>query len=328
MAGSFNLLGSLKGHGGWVTSIVAPAERQDKIISSSRDKTVMVWDVSEEARRKASYRAETEGALYGLPKWALVGHADFVQDVAVSSDGQFALSGSWDRTLHLWDVKSAHSRETFNGHTKDVTAVAFSADNRAIISASRDQSLRVWNILGECKHVTEHAHNGWVSSVKFSPSSRGNLVVSGGWDKAVKMWELTEQDGLRCANTLTLHRSQVSSVTIAPDGSLCASGARDGVAMLWDVTKGEQLFSLNEPGGGHINALTFSPMRYWLCAATATAIRIWDLESKEQIAELKPEAPKVGSMPECVSLAWSSDGGVLYGGYTDNTIRVWQAPSA
>ena len=60
-----------------------------------------------------------------------------VQDVVVSSDGQFALSGSWDGTLRLWDLTTGNSTRTFVGHTSDVLSVAFSADNRQIVSGSR-----------------------------------------------------------------------------------------------------------------------------------------------------------------------------------------------
>merc|ERR1719173_338957 len=41
---------------------------------------------------------------YGVPKKCLTGHNHFVSDVVMSSDGQFALSGSWDKTLRLWDL--------------------------------------------------------------------------------------------------------------------------------------------------------------------------------------------------------------------------------
>ena len=41
---------------------------------------------------------------YGTAKKALKGHNHFVSDVVISSDGQFALSGSWDHTLRLWDL--------------------------------------------------------------------------------------------------------------------------------------------------------------------------------------------------------------------------------
>ena len=48
--------------------------------------------------------------------------------------------------------------------------------------------------------------------------------------------------------------------------------------MLWDLNEGKHLYSLE--AGEIVNALVFSPNRYWLCAATATCIKIFDLESK------------------------------------------------
>ena len=75
------------------------------------------------------------------------------------------------------------------------------------------------------------------------------------------------------------------------------------------------------------DALTFSPNRYWLCAATASAIKIFNLEKKIPVDELKPDFVVTGKNskePECISLAWSADGQCLFAGYTDNKIRVWQ----
>lgn len=58
------------------------------------DKTIIVWTL---------VREDTN---YGIAKRALRGHNHFVSDVVVSSDGQFALSGSWDGTLRLWDLQT------------------------------------------------------------------------------------------------------------------------------------------------------------------------------------------------------------------------------
>ncbi|XP_033643947.1 guanine nucleotide-binding protein subunit beta-2-like 1 isoform X1 [Asterias rubens] len=56
--------------------------------------------------------------------------------------------------------------------------------------------------------------------------------------------------------------------------SLCASGGKDGKAMLWDLNEGKHLYKLH--GAEEINALCFSRNRYWLCAAAGPTIKIWD----------------------------------------------------
>jgi len=288
-----------------------------KFLSASRDKTVLVW--------------EKDGDEY-VPKKSLVGHSGFVQDVVISSDGQFALTGSWDRTLRLWDLNTAQTTKQFIGHTKDVMSVAFSADNRQIVSASRDQTLKVWNTLGECKYtIKEDGHTDWVSCVRFSPNQpnqSNSLIVSGGWDKLVKVWSLST---LKLARNLVGHTGYINTVTVSPDGSLCASGGRDGIACLWDLNKGDKLYELGD-ANQVIHSLCFSPNRYWLCAATEGSIKIWDLESKGSVAELFPEVPETSKRskalkPECMSLAWSQDGTTLYSGYSDNSVYIWNVSS-
>jgi len=245
----------------------------------------------------------------------------------ISSDGQFALSGSWDGTLRLWDITTGLTTKTFIGHSKDVLSVAFSSDNRQIVSGSRDRTIKLWNTLGECKYtIDDQRHTEWVSCVRFSPNTQNPLIVSGGWDKVVKVWSL---NNCKLRTNLVGHTGYVNTVTVSPDGSLCASGGKDGTAMLWDLSEGKHLYSLD--AGNIINALCFSPNRYWLCAATDTAVRIWDLESKSVVAELNKSAQdffpsssaNTSATPAAISLAWSADGATLFVGYTDHLIRVW-----
>ena len=111
-----------------------------------------------------------------------------MQDVVISSDGQYALSASWDKTLRLWDLNTGKTTRRFIGHTNDVLSVSFSADNRQIVSGSRDKTIKLWNTLGDCKFtITEEGHGEWVSCVRFSPNPSNPVIVSAGWDRLVKV---------------------------------------------------------------------------------------------------------------------------------------------
>jgi len=99
--------------------------------------------------------------------------------------------------------------------------------------------------------------------------------------------------------------------------------------MLWDLNDGKHLYSL--PAQDEIHALVFSPNRYWLCAATSSSIKIWDLESKKLVEDIElPTMALIEGEAWCprghhaISLAWSADGQYLFVGYTDSNIRVWR----
>lgn len=308
--GHLSLRGKLEGHNGWVTSLATTVANPKLLLSGSRDKTLVAWDLT------------GEQVNYGVPKRVLQGHSNFVSDCALSNDGQFAMSSSWDRNLRLWNLSTGETKYTLSDHSKDVLSVAFSADNTKIISGGRDKAIKLWNTLGECKHtIVENGHSEWISCVRFSPNIQSQVIVSGGWDRLVKVWNLST---CKLMTNLIGHQGVVNTVCVSPDGSLCASGGKDGTAMLWDLVKGEHLYSLE--AGETINGLAFSPSRYWLCAATPKSVKIWDLESKKVVADLKPETKKEDkskAKPECLSVAWSADGNTLFSGYSDGAIRVW-----
>lgn len=131
--GHFAYLGQLKGHNGWVTALATPADDSDWVLSASRDKTLLKWKIER----------DPSGFVTGIPQRSLLGHSGFVQDVQLSSDGQFALSASWDSTMRLWDLSTGTCTRKFTGHAKDVLTCAFSADNRQIVSGSRDNLMKV-----------------------------------------------------------------------------------------------------------------------------------------------------------------------------------------
>merc|ERR1711881_623510 len=287
MSESLIFKGSLVGHKGDVTAIATSSENPDMILTASRDKTIIMWSLT---RDDASF-------------------------------GQFALSASWDKTLRLWDLNTGLTTRRFVGHTSDVLSVSFSADNRQIVSGSRDRTIKLWNTLGECKfNITEDGHSEWVSCVRFSPNPMNPVIVSAGWDKVGKVWELSK---CKLRTNHFGHTGYISTVTVSPDGSLCASGGKDGITMLWDLNEGKHLYSLE--AGDEIKALVFSPNRYWLCAATGSGCKVFDLETKTIVDELRPEFDLGAKArePECTSLAWSASGDVLFAGYTDSVVRVF-----
>lgn len=63
-------------------------------INLALDKSLILWKLTR------------DDASYGVPEKSLKGHGHFVSDVTLSTDGQFALSGSWDKTLRLWDLST------------------------------------------------------------------------------------------------------------------------------------------------------------------------------------------------------------------------------
>ena len=51
------------------------------------------------------------------------------------------------------------------------------------------------------------------------------IIVSAGWDKVVKVFNLTN---CKLKNNLVGHTGYINTVTVSPDGSLCASGGKVG----------------------------------------------------------------------------------------------------
>jgi len=308
MAETLQLRGTLNAHTDWVTQIATNPKFPDMILSASRDKSLVIWKLTKDDRD------------YGIPLKRLTGHGHFVSDVVLSSDGLYALSGSWDKTLRLWDLQNGVTTRRFEAHNKDVLSVAFSADNRQIVSGSRDKSIKLWNTLAQCKYtIQDEGHSDWVSCVRFSPNNHNPVIVSSGWDKLVKVWSL---QNCKLKTNHVGHKGYINNLTMAPDGSLAASGGKDGMAMLWDLNDDKHLYTLEH--NDTVHALCFSPNRFWLCVAYGPSINIWDLESKNMVEELRLDVTAGRDPPACMSLAWSSDGQTLFAGYTDNTIRVWQ----
>ena len=102
-----------------VTSIATTYEQSNLVVSGSRDKTAMVWELT----------PSNEDGRPGYARRCLHGHNQAICDTVISSDGQFALTGSMDATMRLWDLNTGASVRKFRGHEKDVNSVAYTSGN-------------------------------------------------------------------------------------------------------------------------------------------------------------------------------------------------------
>jgi WD40 repeat protein/serine/threonine protein kinase len=143
------------------------------------------------------------------------GHDDAVTSVDASADGVYGLSGSYDKTVRLWDLKTGRRLLTLTGHTETVSCVRFVPGTHRALSASGDRTLRLWDLdTGTCR-MSFTGHTDGVASV--SVSRDGRWALSRGGDKTVRLWDVSSG---RCVRTFTNLGSSPHAVGMSPDGRL------------------------------------------------------------------------------------------------------------
>ena len=74
--------------------------------------------------------------LGGAELACLRGHDDWVASVAFDREGRRIVSGSWDKTVRVWDAASGAELACLRGHDDWVESVAFDREGRRIVSGS------------------------------------------------------------------------------------------------------------------------------------------------------------------------------------------------
>jgi WD40 repeat protein len=66
--------------------------------------------------------------------------------VCFSRDGGKLASGSNDKTIKIWDLKTHSVKSNLEGHKHDINSVCFSPDGGKLASGSKDKTIIIWNL--------------------------------------------------------------------------------------------------------------------------------------------------------------------------------------
>ncbi|MEG4287471.1 serine/threonine protein kinase [Microcoleus sp. C2C3] len=289
--------------------------------------------------KAASKRAKELANKLTHLKWRCVftlpGHSSFVNSLAISPDGKILASGSWDKTIKIWNLETTELLGTLTGHSDRVNSVAISYDGKMLVSGSSDETIKFWNLHNGDLLCTFPGHSMEVNSVAINPKHQ--IIAScGGADNTIKLWNLRTGDLLR---TLKGHSDNVNSVVFSPDGKILASGSSDATSKVWDVESGKLLRTLSGLNVG-VNSVAIAPDGQILASVsndytiklrnlhTGRLLRILNTNSGrgKGVANLGTnEALHIlkNYVSRGESVAISGDGLTLASGCDDNTINIW-----
>lgn len=174
---------------------------------------------------------ETEPLVVGDLRY-FGGHTGQVTSVALSADGKRALSGSFDKTLRLWDVDAGKELRRPDCPKDLVEGLAFSPDGKQAAAAHADKTVRLYDPDSGKELRRFDGHTDKVGSVAFSPD--GRRLLSGGADKTLRLWDAATGRELFCFEG---HGDKVRGVAFSPDGRRALSGSYDRSAKVWGLPR-------------------------------------------------------------------------------------------
>jgi cytochrome c len=238
--------------------------------------------------------------LSAVPAQAqLRGHGGPVRSLALSRDGETAVSGSFDTSAIIWSLKTNTARQVLRFHDGAVNAVALLPDGR-IATASADARIALWNA-GETQPRTVLAgHTAPIVALAVSPD--GKTLASASWDRTVRLWPLAGGGG-GAPSVLEGHQQNVNGVAFLPDGRSLVSVGYDATLRIWPLGGADAaplIVNLPTP----LNAVVVAPDGEIICAGADGKVYVL-----APAGELRASIP-AGDTP-IIALAISRDGALI-----------------
>jgi cytochrome c len=162
----------------------------------------------------------------------LRGHGGPVRALAVSADGQVAISGSFDSTAIRWSLTRNAAEQVLRFHADAVNAVALLGPGRAA-TAGADGRIAVWTFGKAEPDAVLEGHTAPIAALAASPD--GATLASASWDHTVRLWPLAGG----APRVFDAHTQNVNGVAFMADGRALVSVSYDFSVRIWPLS-GEQ----------------------------------------------------------------------------------------
>ena len=223
---------------------------------SGRDKMVYFWDPE-------------------VDEWIIMeGHAADIRSIRMTAYGQYAVSGSGDGTVQIWDLVKENLVNDWRAPGLMITDIAVSPDGNLAIVGSADGSFWGWELPGG-KLVVQNQQKSSPILCLATPSNKSNAVFSGGLDGSIREWSLTS--GLYY-NIIKAFSSSVSCLQVHPNGKWLVAGSLNGQVKVWDLTTRKNLVTVDAHPAA-VSKVAMSSDGMWLfTAGQDRALKVWTLD--------------------------------------------------